>query len=83
LIACFRLQAKADGKTPEYYTRSGNAEGAAVLRHYEETLKSCDALDYSDFISCVVKLLQTDPEGGSCGSTLGFETASLSGGWKS
>ncbi|GAQ83934.1 ATP-dependent DNA helicase [Klebsormidium nitens] len=58
----FIAQAKADGKTPDFYARSGNTEGAAVLGHYEETLRRCDALDYSDFISCVVRLLETDSE---------------------
>lgn len=35
---------------------------AIILRNYEDILKSCNALDYHDFISCSVKLL-TDSEG--------------------
>lgn len=36
---------------------------AIILRNYEGILKSCNALDYHDFISCSVKLLTDFPEG--------------------
>jgi len=36
-----------------------------VLRHYKATLATCDALDYHDFITFVVPLLEKNPEGTS------------------
>lgn len=36
---------------------------AMILRHYDEILTSCNALDYHDFISSSVKLLTDFPEG--------------------
>jgi hypothetical protein len=33
------------------------------LRHYNATLTACNALDYHDFISCAVSLLENDTEG--------------------
>lgn len=34
-----------------------------VLSYYNDILKSCNALDYHDLISCSVKLLTDYPEG--------------------
>lgn len=36
---------------------------ASILRNYNNILKSCNALDYHDLISCSVKLLNDFPEG--------------------
>ena len=36
---------------------------AAVLRHYEATLATCNALDYHDFITFSVHLLENHPQG--------------------
>ncbi|KAL8199775.1 hypothetical protein R6Q57_013343 [Mikania cordata] len=58
----FVSQAKASGKTPEDFQGQGNLTGAAILRKYEEILKSCNALDYHDLISCSAKLLTGFPE---------------------
>ncbi|KAH7307516.1 hypothetical protein KP509_22G063300 [Ceratopteris richardii] len=58
----FVTQAKASGHTPEYFESQGNVSGAAVLRHYDATLASCDALDYHDFINYSVSLLSDDNE---------------------
>lgn len=58
----FVTQAKASGKTPEEFTTMGDEIGAGVLGHYNDILKSCNALDYHDFISCSVKLLEDFPE---------------------
>uniref|UniRef100_A0A1S4CJB2 DNA 3'-5' helicase n=2 Tax=Nicotiana TaxID=4085 RepID=A0A1S4CJB2_TOBAC len=57
----FVTQAKAAGRTPEDY-KIGNETGAAVLQNYNDILKSCNALDYHDLISCSVKLLTDFPE---------------------
>lgn len=43
---------------------------AAVLRHYEGTLAACDALDYHDFITFAVRLLEKNPEGTSSSDTI-------------
>ncbi|KAG0585848.1 hypothetical protein KC19_2G043800 [Ceratodon purpureus] len=58
----FVTQAKAAGRTSLDYEKMGNALGAAVLRHYEATLAACDALDYHDFISFAVSLLEKNSE---------------------
>ncbi|XP_076930968.1 ATP-dependent DNA helicase SRS2-like protein At4g25120 [Bidens hawaiensis] len=58
----FVSKAKASGKTSEDCQRQGNATGAAILRNYEDILKSCNALDYYDLISCSVNLLTGFPE---------------------
>ncbi|KAI5076072.1 hypothetical protein GOP47_0008137 [Adiantum capillus-veneris] len=58
----FVTQAKASGQTPEYFESVGNVSGAAVLRHYNATLATCDALDYHDFINHAVALLLDDEE---------------------
>ncbi|MCO5600450.1 hypothetical protein L7F22_054563 [Adiantum nelumboides] len=58
----FVTQAKASGQTPEYFESVGNESGAAVLRQYNATLASCDALDYHDFINFSVSLLHNDAE---------------------
>ncbi|XP_076890004.1 ATP-dependent DNA helicase SRS2-like protein At4g25120 [Bidens hawaiensis] len=58
----FVSKAKASGKTSEDCQRQGNATGAAILRKYEDILKSCNALDYYDLISCSVNLLTGFPE---------------------
>ncbi|KAL3524111.1 hypothetical protein ACH5RR_016945 [Cinchona calisaya] len=54
-------KAKAAGRTPEDCRRIGNDIGAEILRNYDEILKSCNALDYHDLISCSVKLLNEFP----------------------
>lgn len=36
---------------------------AAILGNYNDILRSCNALDYHDLISCSVKLLTDFPEG--------------------
>ncbi|KAK8577631.1 hypothetical protein V6N13_027899 [Hibiscus sabdariffa] len=53
----FVAQAKASGKTPEDCCKMGDEMGAEVLGNYNEILRSCNALDYHDLISCSVKLL--------------------------
>ncbi|KAL3341841.1 hypothetical protein AABB24_026054 [Solanum stoloniferum] len=58
----FVTQAKSAGRTPDDYNKIGNETGAAVLQSYNNTLKSCNALDYHDLISCSVKLLTDFPE---------------------
>ncbi|XP_061997211.1 ATP-dependent DNA helicase SRS2-like protein At4g25120 isoform X2 [Rosa rugosa] len=55
-------QAKASGKTPAEYSKMGNEIGAEILGNYNDILKSCNALDYHDLISCSVKLLTDFPE---------------------
>ncbi|GJN32375.1 hypothetical protein PR202_gb20881 [Eleusine coracana subsp. coracana] len=56
------LQAKASGRTPEEYEKKGDLTGASVLRHYNEILRSCNALDYHDFINSSITLLMNFPE---------------------
>ncbi|KAL6201646.1 hypothetical protein ACLB2K_025358 [Fragaria x ananassa] len=58
----FVTQAKASGKTPAEYSKMGNEIGAEILGNYNHILKSCNALDYHDLISCSVKLLMDFPE---------------------
>ncbi|KAG1354352.1 ATP-dependent DNA helicase SRS2-like protein [Cocos nucifera] len=58
----FVTQAKASGRTPEECQKMGDEIGAMVLRHYNNILTSCNALDYHDFISSSVKLLTDFPE---------------------
>ncbi|VFQ77522.1 unnamed protein product [Cuscuta campestris] len=58
----FVVQAKAAGRSSEYYSKIGNNMGAAILEKYNDILKSCNALDYHDLISCSVKLLTDFPE---------------------
>ncbi|XP_078148491.1 P-loop containing nucleoside triphosphate hydrolases superfamily protein [Carex rostrata] len=58
----FVTKAKASGRTPEECKRSGDLAGASILQHYNEILKSCNALDYNDFISCSIMLLSDFPE---------------------
>uniref|UniRef100_A0A2N9FMJ5 DNA 3'-5' helicase n=1 Tax=Fagus sylvatica TaxID=28930 RepID=A0A2N9FMJ5_FAGSY len=58
----FVAQAKAFGKTPEECCKMGDETGAAILGNYNDILKSCNALDYHDLISCSVKLLTDFPE---------------------
>ncbi|XP_022771466.1 ATP-dependent DNA helicase SRS2-like protein At4g25120 [Durio zibethinus] len=58
----FVTQAKASGKTPEEYRKMGDEIGAEVLGNYNDILRSCNALDYHDLISCSVKLLTQYPE---------------------
>ncbi|OVA14954.1 DNA helicase [Macleaya cordata] len=57
----FVTQAKACGKTPSECKKMGDEIGAAVLGNYDGILKSCNALDYHDLISCSVKLLTDFP----------------------
>ncbi|XP_030530157.1 ATP-dependent DNA helicase SRS2-like protein At4g25120 isoform X3 [Rhodamnia argentea] len=58
----FVTQAKASGKTPRDCSKPGNDTGAAILHNYNDILRSCNALDYHDLISCSVKLLTDFPE---------------------
>ncbi|PHU24839.1 ATP-dependent DNA helicase SRS2-like protein [Capsicum chinense] len=58
----FVTQVKSAGKTPDDYYKVGNETGAAVLQSYNDILKSCNALDYRDLISCSAKLLTDFPE---------------------
>ncbi|PQM38932.1 ATP-dependent DNA helicase SRS2-like protein [Prunus yedoensis var. nudiflora] len=53
----FVTQAKASGKTPAECRKMGK-----ILGNYNDILKSCNALDYHDLISCSVKLLTDFPE---------------------
>ncbi|GFY84423.1 P-loop containing nucleoside triphosphate hydrolases superfamily protein [Actinidia rufa] len=61
IINVILFQAKASGKTPEDCHKAGHPIGAAVLQNYYDILKSCNALDYHDLISCSVKLLSDFP----------------------
>ncbi|KAL8520279.1 hypothetical protein ACS0TY_010995 [Phlomoides rotata] len=58
----FVTQAKAAGRSPEDFHKIGDETGAIILQNYNDILKSCNALDYHDFISCSVKLLTDFPE---------------------
>ncbi|XP_058750728.1 ATP-dependent DNA helicase SRS2-like protein At4g25120 isoform X2 [Vicia villosa] len=58
----FVTQAKASGRTPAEFREMGNEIGAEILENYSNILKSCNALDYHDLISCSVKLLAEFPE---------------------
>ncbi|CAK8571971.1 unnamed protein product [Lathyrus sativus] len=58
----FVTQAKASGRTSAEFREMGNEIGAEVLENYSNILKSCNALDYHDLISCSVKLLTDFPE---------------------
>ncbi|XP_062163187.1 ATP-dependent DNA helicase SRS2-like protein At4g25120 [Alnus glutinosa] len=58
----FVTKAKASGRTPEECRKMGDDIGAAILGNYNDILKSCNALDYHDLISCSVKLLTDFPE---------------------
>lgn len=58
----FVSQAKASGKNPSDCCKMGDKTGAAILKNYDDILKSCNALDYHDLISCSVKLLTDFPE---------------------
>ncbi|KAM2721805.1 hypothetical protein EV2_042828 [Malus domestica] len=58
----FVTQAKASGKTPVECRRMDDVTGGEILRNYNDILKSCNALDYHDLISCSVKLLSDFPE---------------------
>ncbi|CAN6565199.1 unnamed protein product [Malus baccata var. baccata] len=58
----FVTQAKASGKTPAECRRMDDVTGGEILRNYNNILKSCNALDYHDLISCSVKLLSDFPE---------------------
>ncbi|KAK6121907.1 hypothetical protein DH2020_044349 [Rehmannia glutinosa] len=58
----FVTQAKAAGKSPDDFRKMGDETGAIILQNYNDILKSCNALDYHDFISCSVKLLTDFPE---------------------
>ncbi|CAL9089149.1 unnamed protein product [Musa textilis] len=58
----FYWQAKASGRAAEECDKIGDETGAMILRHYDEILTSCNALDYHDFISSSVKLLTDFPE---------------------
>ncbi|XP_056683975.1 ATP-dependent DNA helicase SRS2-like protein At4g25120 isoform X2 [Spinacia oleracea] len=58
----FVTQAKASGKTPDECRQKGDQFGATVLSNYNDILRSCNALDYHDLISCSAKLLTDYPE---------------------
>ncbi|KAL1819959.1 hypothetical protein ACET3Z_014828 [Daucus carota] len=58
----FVTQAKASGKNSQDFQKLGNEIGAAILQNYSNILKSCNALDYHDLITCSVKLLTDFPE---------------------
>ncbi|KAL6291287.1 hypothetical protein ACE6H2_008797 [Prunus campanulata] len=58
----FVTQAKASGKTPAECRKMGDETGGKILGNYNDILKSCNALDYHDLISCSVKLLTDFPE---------------------
>ncbi|XVE63827.1 hypothetical protein DITRI_Ditri07aG0051700 [Diplodiscus trichospermus] len=58
----FVTQAKASGKTPEECRKMGDEIGAEVLGNYNDILRSFNALDYHDLISCSVRLLTQYPE---------------------
>ncbi|KAK6117845.1 hypothetical protein DH2020_048408 [Rehmannia glutinosa] len=62
----FVTQAKAAGKSPDDFRKMGDETGAIILQNYNDILKSCNALDYHDFISCSVKLLTDFPEVFEC-----------------
>ncbi|XP_028553260.1 ATP-dependent DNA helicase SRS2-like protein At4g25120 isoform X2 [Dendrobium catenatum] len=53
----FVIQAKTSGKTPEDLKKMGQRNGAVILEKYNDILRSCNALDYHDFINSSVKLL--------------------------
>ncbi|KAJ6358563.1 hypothetical protein OIU76_000304 [Salix suchowensis] len=56
----FRL--KLLEKHPADFHGRGDEIGAAILGNYNDILRSCNALDYHDLISCSVKLLADFPE---------------------
>ncbi|XP_062092243.1 ATP-dependent DNA helicase SRS2-like protein At4g25120 [Humulus lupulus] len=58
----FVTQAKASGKTTAECFKMGDEMGATILGNYNDILRSCNALDYHDLISCSVKLLTDYPE---------------------
>ncbi|KAJ9140044.1 hypothetical protein P3X46_030731 [Hevea brasiliensis] len=58
----FVTQAKASGKTPADCHKMGDEIGASILGNYNDILRSCNALDYHDLISCSVKLLTEYPD---------------------
>ncbi|KAF2311671.1 hypothetical protein GH714_025815 [Hevea brasiliensis] len=58
----FVTQAKASGKTPADCHKMGDEIGASILGNYNDILRSCNALDYHDLISCSVKLLTDYPD---------------------
>ncbi|KAI4351194.1 hypothetical protein L6164_005573 [Bauhinia variegata] len=58
----FVTQAKALGRTSAKYCELGNKIGAEILENYNNILKSCNAFDYHDLISCSVKLLTDFPD---------------------
>lgn len=53
----FVTQAKASGKSHDDYRKNGDELGGTILANYNNILKSCNALDYHDFIIFSVKLL--------------------------
>ncbi|KAG9439935.1 hypothetical protein H6P81_020100 [Aristolochia fimbriata] len=58
----FVTRAKAAGKTPEDFQKVGDEISASILGNYNNILRSCNALDYHDFISSCVMLLTKFPE---------------------
>lgn len=58
----FVTQAKASGRIAEEFRKMGDKTGAEILGNYNNILRSCNALDYHDFISCSVNLLTNFPE---------------------
>ncbi|XP_059666899.1 ATP-dependent DNA helicase SRS2-like protein At4g25120 [Cornus florida] len=57
----FVTRAKASGKTLQDCHETGDKTGDTILQHYNDILRSCNALDYHDLISCSVKLLTDFP----------------------
>ncbi|XP_020577540.1 ATP-dependent DNA helicase SRS2-like protein At4g25120 isoform X2 [Phalaenopsis equestris] len=53
----FVIQAKTSGRTPEDFKKTGDRNGAIIFEKYNDILRSCNALDYLDFINCSVRLL--------------------------
>ncbi|XP_038686445.1 ATP-dependent DNA helicase SRS2-like protein At4g25120 isoform X3 [Tripterygium wilfordii] len=58
----FVAKSKASGKTPSKCREMGDEMGAAILENYNNILRTCNALDYHDLISCSVKLLTDFPD---------------------
>ncbi|GAB2235527.1 hypothetical protein Drorol1_Dr00025952 [Drosera rotundifolia] len=77
----FVMQAKAAGRQPEEFHHKGDDVGSTILSNYDGILRSCNALDYHDLISCSVKLLTDYPEvvGDEDQSIFSFNGADISG----
>ncbi|XP_024029713.1 ATP-dependent DNA helicase SRS2-like protein At4g25120 [Morus notabilis] len=58
----FVTRAKASGNIPADCSKMGDESGSAILENYNDILRTCNALDYHDLISCSVKLLTEHSE---------------------